>query len=125
LGIAVSIILLLILQHDLTYDKHHINHNRIFRLGGHLQATGIDVKVARSARELGVILQDELPEVEGMVRANTWDRTLVKHVSKSGDEKAFYEEHIARADSNYFQVFTHTFLAGNPETCLRDLNTVV
>lgn len=125
LGIAVSIILLLILQHDLTYDKHHTNHNRIFRLGGHLQATGIDIKVARSARELGVILQDELPEIEGMVRANTWDRTLVKHVSKSADEKAFYEEHIARADSNYFQVFTHTFLAGNPETCLRDLNTVV
>ena len=37
LGIAVSIILLLILQNDLTYDQYHVNHERIYRLGGHLQ----------------------------------------------------------------------------------------
>ena len=42
LGIAVSIILLLILQHDLNYDKHYANHERIYRVGGHLQATGLE-----------------------------------------------------------------------------------
>ncbi len=52
LGIAVSIILLLILQNDLTYDKHFANHKRIYRLSGHLEATGVDFKPARSAREL-------------------------------------------------------------------------
>ena len=45
LGIAVSIILLLILQNDLSYDRHHVNHERIYRLSGHLQATGIDVRL--------------------------------------------------------------------------------
>ena len=56
LGIAVSIILLLILQHDLNYDKHYANHERIYRVGGHLQATGVEIRGARSSRELGDIL---------------------------------------------------------------------
>lgn len=124
LGIAVSIILLLILQNDLSYDKHHVNHKRIYRLSGHLQATGIDVRLARAARELGPVLQDEFPEVQAIVRANSWDRTLIKYEDPEGGEKAFYEEDVVRTDSNYFQVFTHEFIAGNPGTCLKELNTL-
>jgi putative ABC transport system permease protein len=124
LGIAVSILLLLILQNDLTYDQYHVSHKRIFRLGGHLEATGVDNRRARSARELGVILKEELPEVLEVVRANNWDHTLVKYENK-GVEKAFYEEDIVRTDSTYFRVFTHEFIAGDPKTCLTDLNTLV
>lgn len=125
LGIAVSIILLLILQNDLTYDQYHVNYKRIYRLGAHLQATGVDDRGARSARELGIILKEELPEVEAVVRANSWDHTLVKYQSKDGSEKAFYEEDIVRTDSGYFQMFTHEFISGDPKTCLTEMNTVV
>lgn len=117
LGIAVSIILLLILQNDLSYDKYHVKHNQIYRLGGHLWATGIDQHQSRSARELGTILKEEFPEVLDFVRANNWDRTLIRYKG-DGDEKSWYEEHVVRADSNYFQMFTHKFLAGDPKTCL-------
>src|SRR5688572_23400409 len=106
LGIAVSIVLLLILQNDLTYDKHHALHKRIYRLGAHLQGTVIDIWVARSARELGNVLQQQLPEVTAVVRANNWNHTLVKYQPKDGDEKSWYEEDVVRTDSNYFQLFT-------------------
>lgn len=125
LGIAVSIILLLILQNDLSYDRHHENHSRIYRLSGHLQATGIDVRLARVARELGPVLQEEFPEVETIVRANSWDRVLIKFRDDKGNEKAFYEEDVVRTDSNFFQLFTHEFIAGDPKTSLVDLNTLV
>ncbi len=125
LGISVSIVLLLILQHDLTFDQHHANHTRIYRLGGHLQATGIDVRVARSARELGNILKEEFPEVQVVVRANNWDHTLVKYQGRNGDEKAFYEEDVIRTDSTFFRMFTHSFIQGDPETSLNDLNSLV
>jgi putative ABC transport system permease protein len=125
LGIAVSIILLLILQNDLTYDKYHVNHERIYRLGGHLQATGLEFRGSRSARELGNILKEEFPEVQMVVRANNWDHTLVKYEAKDGSEKAFYEEDIIRADSTYFQMFTHEFISGNQQKCLSELNTLV
>ncbi len=125
LGIAVSIILLLVLQNDLTYDKYHVNHKRIYRLGAHVQATGLDIRVARSARELGNILRQELPEVENVVRANNWDHTLVKYDDGKGDVREFYEEDIVRTDSTFFQIFTHRFIAGDPQSCLSAQNSVV
>lgn len=124
LGIAVSIILLLILQHDLTYDKHFANHENIYRLGGHLQATGIDIRVARSARELGAILKEEFPEVKAYTRANDWDHALVKY-ENNGQEVAFYEDDVIRTDSTYFTVFKHKFIAGDEKTALNLLNSVV
>jgi putative ABC transport system permease protein len=124
LGIAVSIVLLLILQHDLTYDKHFANHERIYRLGGHLTATGVDFRQARSARELAAILKEEFPEVMATTRANNWDHTLVKY-EKAGEDVAYYEEDVVRTDSTYFQVFTHEFLAGDKNTALNLLNAAV
>ena len=124
LGIAVGILLLLILQHDLTFDKHYANYERIYRLGGHLQATGVDFRVARSARELGQILKSELPEVQEVTRANNWDHTLVKRERK-GAEVAQYEEDVVRTDSTYFHVFKHEFIAGDEKTCLNLLSSVV
>lgn len=125
LGIAVSIILLLILQNDLTYDQHHLNYKRIYRLSGHAIATGADFSPARSARELGPILKEEYPEIQEVVRANNWDHTLVKYKQPNGEEKAFYEEDIVRTDSTYFNVFTHEFVSGNPKKCLTELHSVV
>src|ERR1041384_7717696 len=125
LGIAVSVILLLILQNDLSYDKYHVKHQQIYRLSGHLWATGIDIKPARSARELGRILKEEFPEVEDMVEANNWQRRMIHFKDANGNEKQWYEDHIVRTDSNYFQMFTHKFIAGDPKTCLVDLHTVV
>lgn len=125
LGIAVSIVLLLILQNDLTYDQYHVNHKRIYRLGGHLQATGVDARSSRSARELANILKAEFPEVQNFARANDWDHTLIKYEDGKGNMREYYEEDIVRTDSTYFQVFTHNFIAGDPKTCLTQLNTVV
>ena len=124
LGIAVSIVLLLILQHDLTYDAHYANHERIFRVGGHLRATGVEIRGARSARELGEILKTEFPEVQAFTRANNWDHSLVEY-EKNGEEVAFYEEDVVRTDSTYFQVFNHKFIAGDENTCLNLINNVV
>jgi putative ABC transport system permease protein len=124
LGIGVSIILLLILQNDLTFDQHYAHADRIYRLGGHLKATGVDFKVARTARELGGILKDEFPEVQAVTRANDWDHVMVKY-QHDGGEVAFYEENVVRTDSNYFHVFSHPFIAGDEKTCLDQLNAIV
>ncbi|MEI9922127.1 MAG: ABC transporter permease [Bacteroidota bacterium] len=125
LGIAVSVILLLILQNDLSYDKYHSKYKQIYRLGGHLWATGIDVQQARSARELGDILKEEFPEVQDFVRANDWGRTLISYKTSDGRDKTWYEEDVVRTDSNFFQVFDYRFIAGDPKTSLNNINSIV
>src|SRR5690606_24826179 len=98
LGIAVSIILLLIFQNDLTYDHPHANQERRYRSGTQVPATRLDVRRGRAARELGPIIKDEVPEVESFRRVHTWGRTMVRYQPSQGEEKAVNEEHIARTD---------------------------
>ena len=125
LGIAVSILLFLILQSDLTYDKHYAMHDRIFRVGCHQQQTGLDIRWARSAMDLGDAIRNELPEIQEVVRIDDgWPRQLVTF--EDGHEtRAFYENGIVDVDSNYFKVFNHHFLFGNPETSLRGEHSAV
>ncbi len=124
LGIAVGIILLLILQKDLTYDQHYANQKRIYRLGSHYKVTGIDEYIGITARELGPVLKEGFPEIETLTRIIRMDRQLVQ---KEGDEeeKAFYEDRLIQADTSYFQLFDHEFIYGDVNTCLNDRNSVV
>jgi putative ABC transport system permease protein len=122
LAITVGIILVLILQHDLTYDQHHLNHNRIYRLGARQEMTGDDFHGAVTARELGPVLQTEFSQIEKITRIEVWGRTLI---SRDDKLESFYEEEIVRADSTYFDLFTHQFLAGDKNSCLTDLNSIV
>ena len=113
LGIAVGIILLLVLQSDLAYDQHYANHKRIFRLGAHYQITGVDEKIAVVARELAPILRSNYPEIENMASIRPLDRQLVKYDDHE-NPKAFYEADIVQSDANYFSVFDHAFIFGDP-----------
>ncbi len=125
LGIAVAILLLLILQHDLLYDQHHERHERIYRLGAFEKIGDSEFYGAITARELGPVLKSEFPQIEDFVRVEVWGRTLVKHQYLGSEENAFYEENIARTDSNYFKVFSHEFISGNPRHCLNNAQSVV
>ncbi len=124
LGIAVSIILLLILQNDLSYDQHYANHNRIYRLGCDYHIPGMEYKSALSAREFGYILKDEFPEIHAITKVDPIERSLIKY-EIDGKEKLFYEDHIIQTDSSYFQLFTHSFIEGDSETCLDDPHSAV
>lgn len=123
LGITVGIILVLILRHDLTYDQHHANHTRIYRLGARQEMKDDDFHGAITARELGPVLQAEFSQIEKIARIEVWGRTLVTLNDK--ESKSFYEEGIVRADSTYFDLFTHQFIGGDQASCLDNFNSVV
>lgn len=127
LGIAVSIVLFLILQYDLKYDQHYPNHERIYRLGAHVKAEGIDERTARSNRLLGEVLKEELPEVESVTRINILNRQggLPVTTEVNGKELMFDEPSVFRTDSNYFKVFQHEFIAGDMNTCFKKPDEVV
>ncbi|HTF18011.1 MAG TPA: ABC transporter permease [Chryseolinea sp.] len=124
LGISISIILFLILQNDFTYDQHYANHDRIYRLGAHYQIPGNDEYIGSAARELAPILLQTYSEIETLVRIHTTKQRLVKEPGQ-GTAKSFYEDHVAQADSSYFDVFSHAFVAGDVATCLDGPGKVV
>ncbi len=123
IGIAVSIIILLYLQNDLTYDQHHVQHEQIYRLVTNMTGPGVEFHSAGAAREVAPLLANDYPEVLSFTRFLGMGRTLV-NVPGAG-ETLYNEEDWLRTDSTMFKVFTHSFLEGNPTTALRDKHSIV
>ena len=119
-GFACSIIILLYLQNELTYDTHHINADRIYRAAVKYTYSGQTTLWAASSPALGRRLKDEFPEIEDFVRIVPSPKILFK----SG-ETIFYENHIFMADPSVFKIFTHRFIYGEPDNCLTEPLSIV
>src|SRR4030095_15010288 len=67
-------------------------------------------------------LANDYPEVEEAVRfiGSGSGKTMYKN-----GELRLYEDKVFFADSNLFRVFTHRFIEGNPQTALKDPNSMV
>lgn len=68
IGLAVSIIILLYLQNDLTYDQHHARHEQVYRLATNIKGPGVEWHMGSSAREVAPLLAEHYPEIESFVR---------------------------------------------------------
>ncbi|MGD9158462.1 MAG: ABC transporter permease [Desulfobacteraceae bacterium] len=115
LGIACCIILGLFLRSELTYDRHNLNHERIFRIVGEMDYKGVIESWATSPEAWGPLLDRDYPEIEGYVRFKIKGRTLLKY-----EDKEFFWEKIYLADESVFNVFSHDIIYGDPKTALSD-----
>lgn len=119
-GLAASIWLALYLKNELTYDRHHVNHERIYRLSHKFSAPGVEFNTASSASELPPMLQEEFPEVLSYAR---FVGAEVREISYGNT--LFAERDIFYADQDVFNIFSHEFLAGNPATALTEARSAV
>lgn len=120
LGLACSIIIMLYLQNDLSYDKHYENYDQIYRIGTRYNIEDKEDRFALSQSGIGPLLKEEYPEVENYVRLGETGRILINY-----EDKKFFEESIMHCDSSYFDIFSHKFISGNPQTCLDNPNSMV
>ncbi len=125
-GIAVSLIILLYLQNDLTYDQHHQKHEQVYRIVSNFETQdgGISLNAATSARQLSPLLQEDFPELQAFARFEGTGTMLV-NVPEEGNSQPYNEGHLMRTDSTVFEVFTYPLLAGNPNSALRQQNSIV
>ncbi len=120
IGIACSLIIALFIIHELSYDKYHEDHERIYRIGLFGRFSGQEVKAAYTPSPMGAAMLNDFPEVESFLRMNIWDETVIQW----GDE-FFHETNYIEADSTFFDFFSIPLLRGNKETVLTEPYTVV
>ena len=101
-GLACSIIILLYLQNELTYDSYHENADRIYRAAQKITYSGRTILWAGASPALGKRLKDEFAEIKEFVRIVPSPKILFKTA-----ETTFYENHIFMADPSVFKIFTH------------------
>jgi putative ABC transport system permease protein len=124
LAIACCLVLALYLESELTYDRHNVLHERIFRVDNEITIGGSADRFAVSSAVLGEMLADSYPEVQDFVRfrpAAQGESTtlLIRH-----ENDVYYWENVYFADDNVFDVFTHEILYGDPATALVEPGTV-
>ncbi|MFO7525892.1 MAG: ABC transporter permease, partial [Ignavibacteriaceae bacterium] len=112
IGLAVCILLLLYVSHELSYDRYHEKSDNIYRLCQEVhpyQAPGT-----------AKYLADNLPEIKSFARILPRDNILVKV-----DNEMFKEDMVAWVDAELFDIFSFEFVMGSAANSLQQPGTAV
>jgi putative ABC transport system permease protein len=116
IGLACCFLILLHIKDELSYDKFHDKKDQIYRMAVHRYYPDTQVDYAVTPQSLGHAMQQEIPEIKGMVRLLSGRGEL----PVTYQEKTFNERRFMAADSNFFDFFSIPLLKGNPEKALRN-----
>ena len=121
IGLAASILLILFVVNELSYDKHFANYKRIVRLitvsnaGGNLTYYPINLRTAYTE------LPQSVPGIEASVQlfSSLGEQELI-----SGRQR-FEKVKTMLADPEFFKVFSMKFVEGNAETSFTAPNAAI
>ena len=119
-GISASLLIVLYLHQQLSFDQQHAKRARIVRISSEISETDNSFRWANSQPTLAPTLERRYPEVEAAVRV----RGLGRAQFTQGDETYFVEKTFA-VDPNLLEVFTFDILAGDPATALDDPHQIM
>jgi len=122
IGMAVCILILIFVRDELSYDTHHEHKDRIYRIERQWFAADGSVRseLCSVAPSFIPLLEEEFPEMEHVVRMVGSGDTLITF-----GENNFVEERLYFAEHDIFEVFTIPMIKGNPQTALKDPNSIV
>jgi putative ABC transport system permease protein len=119
-GMACFILILLFINYEFSYEGHHTNADRIYKIYiEHHLPTGIN-RIRSSPVPLAEALHNEIPEIQSFARIQTIGNPLFLY-----EDRGFYEDGAICVDSGIFTLFNFPFVAGNKESALKDKNTAV
>src|SRR5688572_23115066 len=109
IGLACSIVIILYVKHELSYDAFHHDAETIYRI----TADAGDLRVAISPAPMGPTLQSEYSDIKEAVRTTSYSECMFEVKGEKFDEsRRIY------ADSNFFNIFHFTFARGEAATAL-------
>lgn len=123
IGTLCCLYIVVYVEDQFGYDRHHRNAGDIYRLTTDLVLTGDKHHNATASPPIAPAMKRDLPEVEQFARVVP-TLGLSKHLLKYKD-KGVYEENEYYVDSTFFDVFTYHFVYGSPAGALAQPNTVV
>jgi ABC-type antimicrobial peptide transport system permease subunit len=120
IGLAASLLILLWVQDELSFEKFNTNAENIYRVEEDQFYSGERYHVTVTPHPSGPVWKEKIPEIREQTRINRLPRILFRQ-----EEKVFFESSIIAADSGLFKVFTIPLLLGDPETVLNSPHSIV
>ncbi len=121
LGITASLLILMYVVNELSYESFQKNKNNIYRIALEWGNEGNIMKFAGSMPALAPAIELQMPEVEKAIRV----RKDYDAVIKNRDNQEITEHNLFFADQGIFQVFSFNMTEGNTENALLDPFSVV
>ena len=119
-GIACCLLISRYVMFELSYDKYHIDKERIFRVHQEFRDPNGINPTSLSGAPLGPTLKENFPQVENYARMIEIARGLVKQGNIS-----YYEDKRFYVDNDLFRILSIPFLQGDPKTALLRPGTIV
>jgi len=122
-GMAVCLLIVLFIKSELGYDSFHKNADRVYRVVLERQYPGRSTSYSFIPQSIGEAIKQEFPEVQESTRLFNFlgNGNFFVRIK----DKIFEEKKVFIADSNFFNVFTATFLQGDKKSALLKPNSIV
>lgn len=120
IGVTACLLIILYVSDELSYDKFHTKADRMYQVGLHGKIAGQEIYTSTTCPPMSAALISDIPEIEESTRLDGYGLAAIKY-----GEKAFTEERIFYADSNFFQFFSFKLLEGDAKTALKEPNSIV
>ena len=121
LGLAISIIIMLFVKDELSFDKHHSKADQIYRaimVWGKQNGQGQQMPIG--PYRLKPALDTDFPQIAKSARLVDYSGSLITY-----EEKNYVQDHAFFADPELFEMFDFQFLKGDPATALSEPFSVV
>jgi putative ABC transport system permease protein len=113
IGLASSILILLFVIKELSFDRFHQNKHRIHRLYINGEIGGQHFRGAWTSMAMAPAFLEEIPEISDYVRFDVFNQNLIWF-----DGEKQIEDHFLFADPSIFDIFSIRMLKGDPATAL-------
>lgn len=122
-GIASSLIILLYIFHETSFDKQHSKGDRVYRLSTEITEPDNSFRWASMTRPAAFTIKNENPEVIQAARMQGLSGQGGMRFSLN--QVDYFQENVYAADSTIFELFDYDFIAGDPSTALEAPNSIV
>jgi putative ABC transport system permease protein len=123
-GIAVCLLILLFVQHELSYDSFHGQAERVYRVNAEFMYGGQTMHMDGLSAAVAPAMQRAHADIAASVRlSGFFGRVLTGRPGRVRDR--FYEDKWLFADQAFLSVFSFKLLAGDRRTALARPNTVL
>ena len=120
IGMTAFFLIFLYVCFEWSYDSFHTKAQNIYRLVSDVKTPGEILHYNAPPLPVTEHLMAEFPELQSVARVSLGDDWMVIR-----DDKVFRVDNVAVADSNFFKVFDFKLLKGDPNTVLKNPNSVV
>ena len=122
IGISASLVIYLLANYHLTFDKFEKDNDRIYRIVSNFSFSGEIYHNSGVTVPMGAAVKKELTGLDAVVPFRTWDSDAKITVPVSSNKQPVIFKHqnnIVFADKNYFNLIGYKWLAGSAQTSLQ------